>query len=114
MLFAIIMMIPVGFVVGRHFDRWFKNTYNPFINNNWMYPLKTISRGWQYSILVVFHKGMKKSYDRMIFGDFDFREHARLIDKFVSFAFVGTFVIGVFFGVIYSIFLLHFYYNFLF
>ncbi len=106
MLIAIIMMIPVGFIVGRHFDKWFKDTYNPLFEHNWLYPIKSIGRGMQYANLVVFKKGMKKSYDRMIFGDFDFRAHARIVDKIFSFLFVSTFLMGCFFGVIYSVFLI--------
>ena len=106
MLFAIIMIIPTGIIVGRHFDKWFKKTYNPFISTNWMYPCKTIGRGMQYAILVIFRKGMKKSYDRMIFGDFDFRAHARLIDEIFSFMLIVPFFIGCFFGIINSIFLI--------
>lgn len=104
------IMAPfVWFVTTRYFDNLIglKNVFNP-IADAW-FP-KWVFRTDQYVTLVVFRRGMKKSYDRRVFGDFDFRAHARTIDKvlsFVSFVFgYGGLALILIGGAVHSIFYL--------
>ena len=80
---GLLMFIVVWFTIGPHYDKKFKNTFNPLQKGN-LAP-KSFMRAGQYSILVIFGKGMRKSYDRMVFGNYDFKKDARLIDKIVAY-----------------------------
>lgn len=52
----------------------------------------------QYALMIVFRKRTKKSkYNQYAFDNFDFREHARLIDKLIAFCLVITAYGGMFF-----------------
>lgn len=81
-LIGLLMLPVVRVVIGRHYDKKFKGRYNP-IGKGGLFP--GFMRAGQYSVLVIFGKGMRKSYDRMVFGDYDFRKDARLIDKIVAY-----------------------------
>ncbi len=98
MLLAIVMIIPAWLIVGRHFDKQFKKTFNPYANKNYLLPFRPINRAMQYVGMIFFHGGMKKSYGQMIFGDYDFYVHARLVDKIVSDLIAGAFLLGCLFA----------------
>lgn len=85
----------VWFSTGRYFDNviGLKKINNPVADAHII--LKSFFRAGQYATLVVFRKGTKKSYDRRIFGEFDFRVHARTIDKIFSFLFCIGFYTGM-------------------
>ena len=78
----------IWLITGRYYDNQlgFKKVYNPFAQGNVLPGF--LMRAMQYGTLIVFRRGAKKSYDRLVFGDTDFRELARPIDKFLSFSFV--------------------------
>ena len=98
MLFVIIMIIPAWLIVGKYFDKQFKKTFNPYANKNQLLPFRPINRAMQYVGMIFFHGGMKKSYGKMVFGDYDFYAHARIIDKIVSYIIAGAFVLGCLFA----------------
>lgn len=100
MFFVGLAIFPlVRFFTGRYFDNviGLKQTSNPVADSHL---LKSFFRAGQYATLIVCRKGMKKSYDRRIFGDLDFREHARLLDKILSFSFCSLEYIGLALGLI--------------
>ena len=70
------------FTIGPHYDKILKRVYNP-MNAASHFP--RLGRAVQYSALVVLGKGMRKSLDRAIFGEYDFRKDARWIDKLVAY-----------------------------
>lgn len=93
-----VQMPLVWIVIGLYYDKKFKSSFNPLQKGN-LLP-KGLMRAGQYSILVLFGKGMRKSYDRMVFGDYDFRKDARLIDKIVAYMFWCSFASGIILAVI--------------
>lgn len=80
------MLIIEWVITVRHFDNiiGLRKINNPVADSHFM---KFLFRAGQYATLIVFCKGMKKSYDHRIFGEFDFRAHARTVDKVLSFGF---------------------------
>jgi hypothetical protein len=86
-LFSGFILIPIlSFVTTRYFNNklGFKKFNNP-LGKDWLMPGFA---GGQYATLIVFRRGAKRSYDRYVFGEIDFRKKARLIDKLLYFAFV--------------------------
>ena len=82
-------------ISGRYFDNTlgFKKVYNPFAKGNILPGF--LMRSGQYATMIVFHRGAKHSYDRMVFGEVDFRKQARPIDVITAFTFVVTFYGGI-------------------
>ena len=95
-----IVLWPLFWLIsGRYFDNTlgFKKVYNPFAKGNILPGF--LMRSGQYATMIVFHRGAKHSYDRMVFGEVDFRKQARPIDVITAFAFVlctygGVFIIA--------------------
>ena len=87
-LIGIPLLFVFWLVTGRYYDNQlgFKKVYNPFAQGNVLPGF--LMRSGQYATMIFFRRGAKKSYDRLVFGDTDFRELARPIDKFLSFSFV--------------------------
>jgi hypothetical protein len=86
-LFGFGVLLPITWLItGRYFDNilGFKDKfYNPVAKGN-IYP-GFLFRAAQYSLIIVFKKSTKKSYNQLVFGEINFRENARKIDIFMSF-----------------------------
>jgi hypothetical protein len=80
-----------------------KNVYNP-ISEVYTFT-KSFYKATFYGCLVVLHKGMKKSIERSVYGDMDFNEKARLIDKIICYPFFVLFCGGAAIILISAIFL---------
>jgi hypothetical protein len=88
-----ICMVPaVCFIVGPHFHKMFKNKYDPY---DVAFDFPKFGRAGRYSFMIVFGNGMKRSINRIVYGNFNFRQHARLIDKIISFIAWYAFIIGL-------------------
>jgi hypothetical protein len=92
-------------ITGRYFDNklGFKQIYNPIAKGNILPGF--LMRALQYCTLIVLRRGAKKSYDRMVFGETDFRAIARKSDVIASFIFGFFFFGGLFILVIATIFI---------
>ena len=96
-LFGGLILWPLMWpITGRYFDNHvgLKKINNYYADSSFILPRGFI-RTCQYATLIVFHRGAKKSIDRDIFGDMDFREKARAIDKILAFSFVVIFYGGL-------------------
>ena len=96
------ILIPVlSLVTTRYFNNklGFKKFNNPLGKDRLMPGFA----GVQYATLIVFRKGARRSYDRYVFGEIDFRKKARMIDKIISFSFVIFGYGGAFFAVLSAI-----------
>jgi hypothetical protein len=88
-LFGAFVLWPLMWpITGRYFDNrvGLKKKANIYAETS-IGP-KGFIRTIEYALLIVFRRGAKKSIDRAIFGEMDFREKARTIDKILAFSFV--------------------------
>jgi len=87
----VIISIPLThiayFVTGRYFDNTlgFKNAPDLVAE---LLPFSFLCRTIHYCLLIVIHRSAKKSYDRKVYGDTDFRKLARTRDKIMAFPLV--------------------------
>lgn len=80
------VILPINWwITTRYYDNklGFKKIYNP-LRSKWFPFMVTM----QYASLIVFKRGAKKSLDRFIFKEINFRKKARIIDKILAFEFV--------------------------
>jgi hypothetical protein len=86
-LVGMLIVLPIFWrITTKYFNNklGFKYIYNPLGNDKLLIGMCSI----QYATLIVFRRGAKKSIDRAIFKDIDFREKARKKDKLLAFTFV--------------------------
>jgi hypothetical protein len=91
-LFGAFVLWPLLWpITGRYFDNHvgLKKKANIYAETSVIAP-KGLTRAGEYALLIVFRRGAKKSIYRTIFGDMNFREKARTIDKILAFSFVIT------------------------
>lgn len=99
----VIFMAPfVWFITGRHFDKHydFKNMKNPIVNALGIWP-KGFLRAAQYSAMIFFNGGMRRSMGRIIYHNADFRQYARKIDWVIAILTWGSFCISCFLSLLY-------------
>ena len=95
-----IMVPAVWLVVGRRFNKIFKNKYDPA---DAAYDVPSLGRAGRYSLFIIFGKGMRGSFNRIVYSNYDFRKNARLIDKIVSYLMWIPFMLSMFTGMLYGI-----------
>jgi hypothetical protein len=96
-LFGAFVILPLMWpITGRYFDNHvgLKKSANLYAETSVLTP-KALTRTLEYALLIVFRRGTKRSaFSRAMFGDMDFREKARTIDKVLAFSFVIIFYSG--------------------
>lgn len=97
MLFTFCMMPIIWLVVGLYFDKKYKGIYNPVAR---LSILSGLARAIQYSRLIVFGKHFQNKYWRVVFGNYDLKKEARVIDKIVAYPFVISLILACGLGIV--------------
>ena len=102
-------MVPaICFIIGPHFNKIFKDRHDPY---DAAFDFPKLGRAGRYSFMIVFGNGMKRSINRLVYDNFNFRQHARSIDKVIAYiawyAFATALVATALYGICWLILKIH-------